>query len=258
MLCRLTSLLILTLIVETFLATEISANTDNNSIIFNIIPLDSSISAGKSANFIILLPSKDAEKTKWALYDNSSLEYSGGDLNTEPIIQHVKITYSTIGTHKIVLILKDKYNNPKLIKIAEIKVDENIIMKLFFAWGGTVLGALIAIIVFLIQNILSETKRKKIFKNKYKIFLADLYNKIVQNQRVEAPPNWINNTGDSEWADIISLMDYDEDIFAIQKIFYEIKMGIFEKNTALVELRRLKKKTAPRFSYSKGGGKEKD
>jgi len=125
----------------------------------SVIILPSETIIGHDIHIALLLPIATQESQKWALYSGSTLRRIGeGELLSTPQLFSVKVRTRRLGRQALLLSLLDGNGKPAQVFKAEYEVCS----PWWVAWAekssGIVLGALVAIVVFVIQACITRKR----------------------------------------------------------------------------------------------------
>lgn len=128
-----------------------------------IYALNQSIQGAGTAQVLLVLPAKNNKFTKWEMHfpGHRMTPLITGNLSDNAEICKLKIELADPGTHKIILVIVDEKNEPSIVKETAVKVESGLLLKASSNSIGVMLGAMIAIIVFILQNEIKERSDTK-------------------------------------------------------------------------------------------------
>jgi hypothetical protein len=149
---------------------------------------------GDSVQWLIAISKVKEDSMSWKFYlTGFGGPSDSGGLNSKSVLKQVSTRCDRVGKYRGILLVVDKQETPRSVDVAEVEVLETVgIQK---ELSGPLLGALIAIVVFLVQGYVRDWTELKLARRHLGMQLKFLVDALVKttSARSNALPDWFSD-----------------------------------------------------------------
>ena len=216
------------------------AGADKKPVVLRVCPLTPTIRTGDKGSVLIVLPAISQDLKTWKVYFGADGDgIASGKLTDVPSSQLVEIVPDSPGMYNCVLVLQDASGQPQLVDLAQIDAVTSWRQNWWDKVMGPVIGAAIAVIVFLIQGTLSGiiSRWKQIGRIDAQLWQAvdGLREGVESNDKSVLVPRWIVDPMEAGWSRDFCSPLYRKRIRSIRDEHRKWTRGLIPKDEVLVE-----------------------
>ncbi|MBI4454754.1 MAG: hypothetical protein HY644_02525 [Acidobacteria bacterium] len=152
---------------------------------------------------LLVLPPKTDEEASWALYRGDLKQaIASGALGKAGATHVVQISVSNRSSDQLLLLTGDMTGHVRRLMAAKVVVEDTWLVRGLAGAIGPILGAMMAILVFLAQGWLRARREKSALLIRIRAVINEILNSRsdADIERVVAPlPSWLVNPADANW-----------------------------------------------------------
>ena len=199
----------------------------------DIVPLRKVIREGEILEILLILPKADSAQVNWSVFLNRAKKpMFSGNLENEIIIKNLELPGLKQGVYSLVLFIWNEQGKPVKINTVDIEVKKKSSNFFTDQVVGIFSGVLIAILIFIVQDIIKNCRDSKKRKNDLSLKLIHVLNeqKHWDGSQGNVPelPEWIVTPGEVHWSPLFVQEPFKTIIRELKEAHLDAKIGILD------------------------------